>query len=72
MKWPCIFWCVSIFLFAKGIELKAQMVSHDINKRSVYEFLDEMANLQLIEVNTLVQPYSRQFIAQKLKTEQFY
>ena len=66
MKWPYIFWCVSIFLFAKGIELKAQMVSHDINKRSVYEFLDEMANLQLIEVNTLVQPYSRQFIAQKL------
>ena len=44
----------------------SQVVYHDIKKSTVYEFLDEMANLQLIDLNTLIQPYSRKLIAQKL------
>ena len=45
---------------------QAQVINHDIAKASVYEFLDELANLQLIELNTLIKPYSRTLIAEKL------
>ena len=34
---------------------------------SVYEFLDEMAQMQYIELNSAVKPYSRMFIAKKLQ-----
>jgi len=43
-----------------------QKVYQDIYKTSVYEFLDELANLKLIELNTFSKPYSRELIAQKL------
>jgi hypothetical protein len=43
-----------------------QKVYQDINKTSIYEFLDELANLQLIELNTFSKSYSRDLIAQKL------
>ncbi|MEQ8910202.1 MAG: hypothetical protein RIC95_13475 [Vicingaceae bacterium] len=48
-------------------QLEAQTVYQDLQKRSIYEFLDEMTNLHLIELNTLTQPYSRSLIAQKLE-----
>lgn len=44
----------------------SQVVYQDLNKTSVYEFLDEMANQQLIELNTFSKPYSRKLIAEKL------
>ena len=64
MKWRLLI----PFLFCALLlpKLKAQVVYQDIQKRSIYEFLDEMANLQLIEINTLIQPYPRTLIAQKL------
>jgi len=34
---------------------------------SVYEFLDEMAQMKYIELNSAVKPYSRMFIAKKLQ-----
>ena len=34
---------------------------------SVYEFLDEMAQMKNIELNSAVKPYSRMFIAKKLQ-----
>ncbi len=44
----------------------SQTVYHSTNNVSIYSFLDEMANLSLIELNSAVKPYSRMFIAQKL------
>jgi len=47
-------------------QLKAQVVYEDINNVGIYEFLDELANLKVIEINSVIKPYSRQFIAEKL------
>ena len=54
---------ISFFVFFIG---KAQVVYEDINNVGIYEFLDELANLQVIEINSVVKPYSRQFIAERL------
>jgi hypothetical protein len=43
----------------------AQVVFQPIGS-PVYDFLDEMANMGLIELNTAVKPYSRRLIAEKL------
>ena len=43
-----------------------QEVYHHISNTSIYEFLDEMATLKVIELNSAIKPYSRIFIAQKL------
>jgi len=45
---------------------KGQEVFHHISNSSLYNFLDEMANSQLIDLNTAIKPYSRSFIASKL------
>lgn len=44
----------------------AQTVYQQTSKHSIYEFLEESANQQLIELNTVVKPFSRAFIAEKL------
>ncbi|MBN2818032.1 MAG: hypothetical protein JXP36_03650 [Bacteroidales bacterium] len=55
-----------IFGFSIFCSLDAQVVYQDINKTSVYNYLDEMANLHKINTNPVIKPYSRQFIAEKL------
>lgn len=54
---------LSIFIFTF---IQAQVVLQPITS-SVYEFLDEMAQMKYIELNSAVKPYSRMFIAQKLQ-----
>ena len=54
------------FLFSIPFVGVGQIVYQDINKTSVYDFLDEMANLRLIELNTYSKPYPRKLIAEKL------
>ena len=44
----------------------SQEVSHPVVNTGVYEFLDELASEQIIEINSAVKPYSRLFIANKL------
>jgi len=44
----------------------SQTVYHHISNKEIYFFLDEMANLGLIEINSAIKPYSRMFIASKL------
>ena len=46
--------------------LQSQVVLEPITS-SVYEFIDEMAQMKQIELNTSVKPYTRVFIAQKLQ-----
>lgn len=57
----------SLFLFAGPFgfiaPLKAQSVPVHIDNRAIYSFIDELANIGIIEVNSLVKPYSRKDIA---------
>ncbi len=55
-----------LLLFSFGIAF-SQEVPYSIEKRSVYEFLEEMAGAHLIEVNTTAKPWSRKFISTKLE-----
>ncbi len=45
----------------------SQDIPHPINNSGIYEFLDELANSQIITINSAVKPYSRLFIADCLK-----
>jgi len=42
------------------------VVYQHVDNFPIYEFLDEMANMKFIELNSAVKPYSRNFIAEKL------
>lgn len=44
----------------------SQVVYEHISNAGIYEFLDELANEGVIDLNTAVKPYSRTFIAEKL------
>lgn len=59
-----LFYFLIVFLFPYTI--RAQVVLQPITS-SVYEFLDEMAQQKIIELNSAVKPYSRIFIAQLLQ-----
>ena len=37
-----------------------------VNNTDLYDFIDELTNSRIIEVNTTIKPYSRTFIAKKL------
>ena len=58
---------VLLFVFG-GIthSLNAQVVYEHISNTSIYDYLDEMANIKVIELNNVVKPYSRLFIYTKL------
>jgi hypothetical protein len=47
--------------------LISQEVPHPVNNKGVYDFLDELANIHIIEINSAIKPYSRLFIANRLK-----
>jgi len=61
-----IFTIIPFLLLCLDLNVSAQEVFYHISNRTVYSFLDEMANLQYIELNTAVKPYSRKLIAVKL------
>lgn len=45
----------------------SQEVYQNIDNKAIYDFIDELANDGLINVNSVIKPYSRMFIAEKLK-----
>ncbi|MCX6249482.1 MAG: hypothetical protein NTX61_01905 [Bacteroidetes bacterium] len=51
--------CFPFFIFS-------QVAFQDLNYQNIYDFLDEMANLGFISLNSSNKPYSREFIAIKL------
>ena len=57
---------ITLFLLCVSISVGAQVVYEDINNVGIYEFLDELANLRVIQINSVIRPYSRQFISEKL------
>lgn len=55
-----------IFFLLIQMNLVAQIVYENQDNVGIYEFLDEMANLRLIELNSAIKPYARSYIAGKL------
>lgn len=65
MKLKVISICLFLGIIAPH-RLMAQAIYVDVAKKSVYGFLDEMANENLIVINQAIKPYTRQFVAEKL------
>ncbi|MBN2174667.1 MAG: hypothetical protein JW731_11075 [Bacteroidales bacterium] len=61
-KYPFIL----IFIITINFSLLAQDVYQHISNKNIYEFVDELANQGIIEINSAIKPYSRSFIAGKL------
>lgn len=59
--------CIFIIFKLLILNLYSQEVPHPVNNYGIYEFLDELANDQVIPINTVVKPYSRLFISRRLK-----
>lgn len=57
---------LSFIVICSQAAIYAQEVPHPVVNTGVYEFLDELASLQVIELNSAVKPYSRLFIAKRL------
>ena len=51
-------------------EIFSQEAPQSVNNKGIYDFLDELANIQIISINSAIKPYSRLFIYQKLKEAQ--
>jgi hypothetical protein len=45
----------------------SQVVYQDLTNTGIYDFMDELANLKVIELTSVTKPYSRMLIAEKLK-----
>lgn len=59
-----LFCIVTLCVF--NTNLSGQEVPHSVNNKGIYEFLDELANLHIITINSVVKPYSRLFISRCL------
>jgi hypothetical protein len=66
LKKRFIIFC-AVIIFLSAANLSAQEVPHSVANKGIYEFLDELANIHIISINSVVKPYSRLFIANKLK-----
>jgi hypothetical protein len=64
-KFILIFFLIIIQIW--NINSFSQEVPHSVNNKSIYDFLDELANIHIIEINSAAKPYSRLFISQCLK-----
>ena len=55
------------FLLLISYTITGQVVYESVQRTNIYDFLDELANEKLISINSVVKPYSRAFIAEKLQ-----
>jgi len=56
-----------VSLLCNSLFASPQVVYQDLTNTGIYDFMDEMANLGIIDLTSVVKPYSRIFIAEKLK-----
>ncbi|MDR1585426.1 MAG: capsule assembly Wzi family protein [Prevotellaceae bacterium] len=54
------------FFLLLATSVAAQDIPQHISYTRIYDFLDELANEGLIELNSAIKPYSREFISKKL------
>ncbi len=50
------------------LALSSQVVYHPVQNSGIYMFLDELAASNIIELNSVIKPYSRLFISKSLST----
>ena len=55
-----------ILSFFLALSLQAQVVYEHISNTNIYDYLDEMAGLKIIELNSIIKPYPRKMIEKKL------
>ena len=59
---------ITLFFFITLFQnLYSQEVPQPVRNTGIYDFLDELASLQIIELNSAIKPFSRLFIASCLK-----
>ena len=46
--------------------MQSQVVYEHISNTNIYDYLDEMAGLKIIELNSIIKPYPRKMIREKL------
>jgi hypothetical protein len=56
----------SLLLLLFCFSAHSQDVYQHVSNSDLYDFIDELSNLQVIEMNTAIKPYSRMLIATKL------
>jgi len=61
-----------IINFILLLNAHTQVVYEHITNENIYSFLDELANEQMIDLNGVVKPYSREYIAEKLIAAKAY
>ena len=59
--------CLLILFSLLSFSLMSQVTYEHYNPDGIYSFLDEMANDKIITLNDAIKPYSRIYIAEKLK-----
>jgi hypothetical protein len=59
------FWLLPVF--TASFYLSGQEVYQHISGKNIYDFVDELANAGVISVNSAIKPYSRRFIADRLR-----
>jgi hypothetical protein len=62
---------IIILIMISSISFSQIVYEHTSNK-AIYNFIDEMANLKIIQINSTIKPYSREFIYQKLNEVAVY
>lgn len=55
-----------LFISVIGLPLQAQTVYQHISNKNIYDFVDELANAGIVDLNSAVKPYSRMMIADAL------
>ena len=61
--------CILVISFI-ATNIFSQNIPQNTSYTRIYDFLDELATDGIIDVNSAIKPYSRDFIAQKLKEAQ--
>lgn len=56
-----------ILLLLLSFAASGQVVYESVQRTNIYDFIDELANEKLIDINSVIKPYSRTFIAEKLQ-----
>jgi len=56
-----------LYFLLQAATLFSQVVYQHVSDKNIYDFLDELASSKIIEINSVIKPYSRMFIADKLK-----
>ena len=61
-----------ICLLISKYAVYSQSIPHPVENTGVYEFLDELANCQIIDINSAIKPYYRSFIEEKLNEARIF